>query len=97
MYIIFLIGYDGFLFFFFCRKFFKVIEDDIFLGIFLFFYIYGMCLVMMGVLVDGGKLVILLKFDLEMFLKVLDLYKVVISFIKKDIFYNISCIKFILM
>lgn len=86
MYIIFLIGYDGFLFFFFCRKFFKVIEDDIFLGIFLFFYIYGMCLVMMGVLVDGGKLVILLKFDLEMFLKVLDLYKVVISFIKKIFF-----------
>lgn len=82
-----MIGYDGFLFFFFfCRKFFKVIEDDIFLGIFLFFYIYGMCLVMMGVLVDGGKLVILLKFDLEMFLKVLDLYKVVISFIKKIFF-----------
>lgn len=45
-----------------------------------------MCLVMMGVLVDGGKLVILLKFDLEMFLKVLDLYKVVISFIKKIFF-----------
>lgn len=62
-----------------CGRMGEFLEMYYFLGIFLFFYIYGMCLVMMGVLVDGGKLVILLKFDLEMFLKVLDLYKVVIS------------------
>lgn len=41
---------------------------------------------MMGVLVDGGKLVTLPKFDPEMFLKALDSHKVAISFIKKTFF-----------
>lgn len=41
---------------------------------------------MMGVLVDGGKLVTLPKFDPEMFLKALDSHKVAISFINKTFF-----------
>lgn len=72
--------------FFFCRKLLKVTEDDTSLGILPFFHIYGMCPVMMGVLVDGGKLVTLPKFDPEMFLKALDSHKVAISFIKKTFF-----------
>lgn len=70
---IFLIGYVGS---FICRKILQVTEDDTSLGILPFFHIYGMCPVMMGVLVDGGKLVTLPKFDPEMFLKALDSQKV---------------------
>lgn len=58
------------------RKILQVTEDDTSLGILPFFHIYGMCPVMMGVLVDGGKLVTLPKFDPEMFLKALDSQKV---------------------
>lgn len=77
---------DLYFFFFFCRKLLKVTEDDTSLGILPFFHIYGMCPVMMGVLVDGGKLVTLPKFDPEMFLKALDSHKAAISFIKKTFF-----------
>lgn len=73
---IFLIGYVGS---FICRKILQVTEDDTSLGILPFFHIYGMCPVMMGVLVDGGKLVTLPKFDPEMFLKALDSQKVAFS------------------
>lgn len=73
---IFLIGYVGS---FICRKILQVTEDDTSLGILPFFHIYGMCPVMMGVLVDGGKLVTLPKFDPEMFLKSLDSQKVAFS------------------
>ena len=38
-----------------------------------------MCPVMMGVLIDGGKLVTLPKFEPEMFLKALEVQKVVAS------------------
>lgn len=73
---IFLIGYvESFI----CRKILQVTEDDTSLGILPFFHIYGMCPVMMGVLVDGGKLVTLPKFDPEMFLKALDSQKVAFS------------------
>lgn len=68
--------------FFFHRQILKVTEDDTSLGILPFFHIYGMCPVMMGVLVDGGKLVTLPKFDPEMFLKALDSQKVAIRFKK---------------
>lgn len=73
---IFLIGYVGS---FICREILQVTEDDTSLGILPFFHIYGMCPVMMGVLVDGGKLVTLPKFDPEMFLKALDSQKVAFS------------------
>lgn len=79
---IFLIGYvESFI----CRKILQVTEDDTSLGILPFFHIYGMCPVMMGVLVDGGKLVTLPKFDPEMFLKALDSQKVAFSFIKNNL------------
>ena len=61
------------------RPILKVTEDDTSLGILPFFHIYGMCPVMMGVLIDGGKLVTLPKFDPEMFLKALEAQKVVAS------------------
>lgn len=79
---IFLIGYVGS---FICRKILQVTEDDTSLGILPFFHIYGMCPVMMGVLVDGGKLVTLPKFDPEMFLKALDSQKVAFSSIKNNL------------
>ncbi|XP_062574129.1 uncharacterized protein LOC134235966 [Saccostrea cucullata] len=58
------------------RQILNVSEDDTALGILPFFHIYGMCPVMMGVLVDGGKLVTLPKFDPEQFLKALEAQKV---------------------
>ena len=85
------------------RPILKVTEDDTSLGILPFFHIYGMCPVMMGVLIDGGKLVTLPKFEPEMFLKALEAQKVVdskifrknrtsISLMEREMYYLICLI-----
>nr|XP_022331327.1 4-coumarate--CoA ligase-like [Crassostrea virginica]XP_022331328.1 4-coumarate--CoA ligase-like [Crassostrea virginica] len=86
------------------RPILKVTEEDTSLGILPFFHIYGMCPVMMGVLIDGGKLVTLPKFEPEMFLKALEVQKVtqlhivppIVLFLGKHPMvsnFDISCLK----
>ena len=54
----------------------EVRPDDVVLGVLPFFHIYGMVVIMMAVLVNGGTIVTMPKFELEPFLQLIQQYKV---------------------
>ncbi len=57
----------------------SLVEDDVVIGLLPFFHIYGMVVIMAGVLVQGASIVTLPKFELPNFLETIQTYRITVA------------------